>query len=645
MRPRLSSRVSLFDSSSQASPSDTAANITNRADHFRRLFGLTWRYRWGCVLALVWDVGVEALALCGFIYSGLALDILRHQAQPDSVAEPHWPLGIAPPSDWVLWKTLALASGMVMAITLLRTYARYRTRLTSEKLIQRITVDLRTALYDKLQRLGFSWFDTHDSGGLINRVTGDAGSVRLFIEGVVLQLIISTAALTLFLFYMFREHALLTLAVLVVFPVQAWILVKYSRSIETRLRRNREALDRLIQTLQECIIGVKVVKGFGQEKQVIDRFAERNSDAYDARMSIVKTNSALLPWIMTLGFLQIAILLLYGGHLVNIGPEAGGIALGTLWVFFSLVRQLAGQVDAIVSSASSIPESLVGASRVFELLDAPIEIAAPVDAYAPSEIRGRIEFEHVSCRYRADSPLVLEDVSFVVEPGEAVAMVGPAGGGKSTIFNLIGRFYDATSGRVLVDGVDVRQWDPAALRRAVSVVFQEPFLFSNTIANNVRFGVPDATDEAVQRAVQDAIAEEFVSTSKDGYQTIIGERGLTLSGGERQRLSIARAILPDAPILLLDDAMASVDARTEVRIAANLDRVMHGRTTLVIAHRLSTLRRADRVLVVERGRITAQGTHENLMRDSEHYREAATLQLDHDREENSDTIESQEVVR
>lgn len=637
--------MSLFSSPSHESSSDKPAIVGKRVDHFRRLFGLTWRYRWGCAAALVWDVGVEALALCGFIYSGLALDILRHHAQPDTATTPHWPLGIAPPGDWPLWRLLAIASGMVMLITGLRTYARYRTRLTSEKLIQRITVDLRTSLYDKLQRLGFSWFDTHDSGGLINRVTGDAGSVRLFIEGVVLQLIISVAALTLFLFYMFREHAGLTLAVLIVFPIQAWILVKYSRSIETRLRRNREALDRLIQTLQECIIGVKVVKGFGQEKQVIDRFAERNDDAYDARLSIVKTNSSLLPWITTLGFLQIAILLLYGGHLVNLGPAAGGIALGTLWVFFSLVRQLAGQVDAIVSSASSIPESLVGAARVFELLDAPIEIAAPPDAYAPTEVRGRIEFDHVSFRYRADTPLVVEDVSFIVEPGEAVAMVGPSGGGKSTILDLIGRFYDVTSGRVLVDEVDVRQWDPAVLRKAVSIVFQEPFLFSNTIANNVRFGVPDAPDDAVQQAVKDAIAEEFVGTSKNGYETIIGERGLTLSGGERQRLSIARAILPDAPILLLDDAMASVDARTEVRIAANLDRVMRGRTTLVIAHRLSTLRRADRVLVVEHGRITAQGTHENLMRDSEHYREAATLQLDRDREEETESFESQEVAR
>ncbi|MCC6907630.1 MAG: ABC transporter ATP-binding protein [Phycisphaerales bacterium] len=636
--------MSLFESSQQAAPPETAGSSANRADHFRRLFGLTWRYRWGCLVALVWDVGVEALALCGFIYSGLALDILRDQAQPEASAPPRWPLGLAPPADWPLWKTLSLASGAVLVITLLRTYARYRTRLSSETLIQRITVDLRTALYDKLQRLGFSWFDTHDSGGLINRVTGDAGSVRLFIEGVVLQLIISATALTLFLFYMFREHAWLTLALLAVFPVQAWILVRYSRSIERRLRTNREALDRFIQTLQECIIGVKVVKGFGQERQVMGRFAVRNTDAYEARMAITKTNASLLPWITTLGFLQIAILLLYGGHLVNLGPAAGGIALGTLWVFFSLVRQLAGQVETIVSSASSIPESLVGAARVFELLDAPVEIAAPPDAYAPKEIRGRIEFDRVSFRYRPDTPLVLEDVSFVVEPGESVAMVGPAGGGKSTIFDLIGRFYDATSGRVLVDGVDVRQWDPVALRRAVSIVFQEPFLFSNTIANNVRFGVPDAPDEAVQRAVRDAIAEEFVTAAKDGYETIIGERGLTLSGGERQRLSIARAILPDAPILLLDDAMASVDARTEVRIAANLDRVMRGRTTLLIAHRLSTLRRADRVLVVERGRIVAQGTHETLMRESDHYREAALLQLDRDRQEESGSLASQEVA-
>lgn len=596
-------------------------------------------------MALLWEVGAEALALGAFVYSGLALDVLRHRALPDTTEDPQWPLGVAPPTHWPLWQILSIAAGMVLLITLLRAYARYRTRLANETLIQRITVDLRTALYDKLQRLGFSWFDTHDSGGLINRVTGDAGSVRLFIEGVVLQLIISTAALGLFLFYMFREHVWLTLAVITVFPLQAWVLLKYSRSIEPRLQSHRETLDRLIQTLQECIIGVKVIKGFGQEEQVKARFGERNEDAFDARMKIVRTNATLLPWITTLGFLQIAVLLLYGGHLVQIGPAAGGIALGTLWVFFSLVRQLAGQVETIVSSAASIPESMVGANRVFELLDAPVEIAAPPGAHAPKEVRGRIEFEGVSFRYRPEAPLVLEDVSFVVEAGETVALVGPAGGGKSTIFNLLCRFYDATAGRVLVDGVDVRQWDPAALRRAVSIVFQEPFLFSNTIANNVRFGAADAGDEAVQRAVRDAVAEEFVAASRDGYQTIIGERGLTLSGGERQRLSIARAILPDAPILLLDDAMASVDARTEVRIAANLDRVMRGRTTLLIAHRLSTLRRADRVLVIERGRVTAEGAHEHLMRGNEHYRQAALLQLDREREEEPDEVESPEVVR
>ncbi len=598
-------------------------------------------------MALLWEVGAEALALGAFVYSGVALDVLRHRALPDTTQDPHWPLGIAPAGDRPLWQILSLAAGMVLLITLLRAYARYRTRLANETLIQRITVDLRTALYDKLQRLGFAWFDTHDSGGLINRVTGDAGSVRLFIEGVVLQLIISTAALGLFLFYMFREHAWLTLAVITVFPLQAWVLIRYSRSIEPRLQSHRETLDRLIQTLQECIIGVKVIKGFGQEEQVKARFAERNEDAFDARMKIVRTNASLLPWITTLANLQIAILLLYGGHLVFIGPAAGGIALGTLWVFFSLVRQLAGQVETIVSSAASIPESMVGANRVFELLDAPVEIAAPAAAYAPADVRGRIEFDRVSFRYRSEAPLVLEEVSFTVEAGETVALVGPAGSGKSTIFSLLCRFYDATDGRVLVDGVDVRQWDPAALRRAVSVVFQEPFLFSNTIANNVRFGVPDAADEAVQRAVRDAVAEEFVTSSRDGYQTIIGERGLTLSGGERQRLSIARAILPEAPVLLLDDAMASVDARTEVRIAANLDRVMRGRTTLIIAHRLSTLRRADRVLVIERGRVTAEGTHEHLMRQNEHYRQAALLQLDREREEERERgeVESPEVVR
>lgn len=601
-----------------------------------RLLGLTWSHRRAALVDLFWSMLVQGLLLASFVYSGLALDVMRKWAD-GRAPEPKWPLGIVPPSGWGAWAALATAAGLVLGMTVLRSAASYMARVADESLIQEIIVKLRTDLYAQLQGMSFGWFDSHDTGGLINRVTTDAGSVRMFIQGVAVKTLIAIATLALFLGYMLKAHAWLTLAVLSVLPVQAFVLWRYAKESRPHLKAVRESNDRLVQTLQESVIGVKVVKGFGQERQMIERFGERIEDFRAKRMPIAWVTGKYMPLMPVSAFVQLSILLLYGGHLVQVGRGEGrgageGIALGTLWVFLGLLRQLAAQIDVIVSSASSIPEALTGAERVFELLDARAEISSPERPEAKGTVLGRITFEGVTFRY-GEGPAVLEGIDLDIRAGERIALVGPAGSGKSTLLALVPRFQDPVEGRVLVDGVDVRGWDLCALRRGVGLVFQEAFLFSNTIGSNVAYGKSGASEAEQWAALRSAAAEDFVRESERGLETIIGERGLTLSGGQRQRLSLARAMLPAPPVLLLDDTTAAVDARTEGEISESLNRLMRGRTTIIVSHRLTTLRRADRIVVLERGRITDIGTHEELMERSEHYRTSALLQLARDKAE------------
>ena len=597
-----------------------------------RLLLMAWEHRWLCLTSLVWSLGVQVLLLSGFIFSGLAIDLVRQADHPGDANSIRWPLGLSPPDDASLISKILLASGLVLAFTLVRSFGNYGSRMADERLVQRIIVNLRVRLYDRLQRMSFSYFDQQDSGTLINRVTGDAASVRLFIQNVIIRMAVTAATLVLFVGYLLHEHALLTLSVISVVPFQVLVVRRYAVRIRPQFLAMRQSMDRLIQALQESILGVRVVRGFGQEQQIVDKLNERNEQARQRRMDIVNTSGTYMPAVPAVNFIQLSILLGYGGYLVYLGPESGGIALGTMWVFLGLIRQLSGHVDRIVQSASTIPEAMTGAQRVFELLDTPIEIASPNEGngYAES-LQGRIEFQDVSFAYGSEGDAlepVLENVSLRIEPGETVAIVGPAGAGKTTLLNLIGRFYDATSGHVLVDDVDVRACDLVSLRRQIGYAMQEPFLFSNSISKNIAFGEREASGEFIRHVAGEASAISFIDDKERQFGTIVGERGLNLSGGERQRLSLARSLLTRPPILLLDDATSSVDARTEVEIQGALEDVMRDRTTIIVAHRLSALRKADRIIVLERGQITAIGTHDELMKKNEHYRQAAMIQLE-----------------
>ena len=589
----------------------------------RRLFGLAWRYRLHCLQVLGIQLVLLTLGIGGLSFTGLGIDYIRHKLDhtaPVGAKGLHFIL----PEDWAPGQVLGLLAGMILLFALVRAVLNYIYAVSVNRLVQqKLVVDLRGEVYEKLQQLSFRFFDANTTGSIITRVTGDVQSVRMFVDQVLIQSVIMVISLTAYVIYMASLSPTLTAVCLATTPALCVLAAWFSRKIQPQYALNRTLVEQMVQILTENINGIAVTKGFGREGEARAKFDAANLACLVQQRGIFWQVSLFSPAVGFLTRINMMVLLGYGGWLV----AHDQLPLGAgLVVFAGLLEQFSGQVNNVATIVNSVQQSLIGARRVFEILDAPVEVKSAPDAIRRPRLNGAVDFENVSFAYDG-AEAVVRDINLAVSPGQCVAILGATGAGKSVLMSLIPRFFDPTAGRVLVDGQDVRRLNLEDVRRNIGLVFQESFLFSNTIAANIAFGHPEATREQIERAARIAAAHDFIVSLPEGYDTVLGESGNSLSGGQRQRLAIARAVLLEPAILLLDDPTAAIDSETEHEIFDALDRAIAGRTTFIVAHRLSTLRRADFIIVMEDGRIVQRGTHEELMRLNGPYLRVANLQL------------------
>jgi ABC-type multidrug transport system fused ATPase/permease subunit len=489
-------------------------------------------------------------------------------------------------------------------------------RLISGRQALDVEMDMRSGLYAHLVRLSFGFYDRHQTGQLMSRASVDLQGVRFFLGyGLIFffQNVLTVVSVTAVLFFFEWRLALIVLAVT---PLLVVLAYRYSHVSHPTLRDVQQRLADVATVAEENIVGVHVVKAFAQEPAERTKFEERSERVFEQTLRANRQRATYVPLISFVPLLAQAAVLLIGARMVR----NGSLTPGSFVAFNLYLGMLVLPLRALGMWIGQSQRATAAGERIFEIVDEPEEVADKPDAVKLPTGDGAIRFENVSFEY-LPGRTVLDGVDLEIAPGSTIALIGHTGSGKTTLTSLIPRFYDVTAGRVTLDGVDVRDVTLASLRREIGVIAQDPFLFSASVRDNIAFGRGDLSHDEVEAAARAAQAHEFIERLPNGYDTVIGERGITLSGGQRQRIAIARALAVDPRILILDDATASVDASTEARIRAGLRAAMRNRTTLIIAHRLSTLALADEIVVLDGGRVAARGTHEELVRTSSVYRE------------------------
>jgi ATP-binding cassette, subfamily B, multidrug efflux pump len=520
---------------------------------------------------------------------------------------------------------ILLAVGGLVVAAMLRGLFTFLQGYLAERASQGVAYDLRNDLFAKIERLGFAYYDRIETGQLVTRLTSDVEQIRTFAGSGAVQLAAAVVMLfgtTTLLVLIDPQLALLALSIV---PVIFVILLRFVRRIGPLFRQVQQTLGRLNSVLQEDLAGIRVIRTFVREDHEVARYRSVNDELLEKNLKTVRTFSNNFPFVFLLANVGTLIIVLFGGLQVM----GGRLTIGELVAFNTYLGFLLFPIFTIGFLAAGISRAGASSLRIFEVLDAPLEIEDATDAVPLPPIRCRVEFDDVHFRYPGDEREILSGVSFSAEPGQTVAILGTTGSGKSTLVNLIPRFYDVTAGSVRLDGYDVREVTLASLRSQIGVVMQSSLLFSGPVRDNIAYGKPDATQEEIEEAARAAQADEFIRDLPEGYDTVVGERGLGLSGGQRQRVAIARALLIDPRLLILDDSTSAVDAETEAAIQESLDRLMREsfRTVFVIAQRISTVRDADLILVLDNGEVAAMGTHEELLSTSELYNEILGSQV------------------
>ena len=497
--------------------------------------------------------------------------------------------------------------GVLIGLALTRGICNYSRGMLFERISQSVSYDMRTGLYEHLEEMPYGFYDTHRVGEIMSRMTGDLEGVRGLIAGGLVTVFDNALCFVGSLIFMTFMCWQITLMLLVFCPILAVLAWRFNKKIRPIFREIREQNAVLNTRTQENLAGMRVVKAFAREEYESERFREDNRELLRQNLRATWTWSNFVPLMEALSGLCTPVALVGGAILTAQGTISVGTLVGVtgyIWMLTNPMRQLSNIINMVAQAITS-------AEKLFYYVDFGASIREPENARTPGEYAGHVQFEHVDFSY--GDAQVLKDITFEAKPGQTIAVMGATGAGKSTLVTLLGRYYDIQGGSIKIDGIDVREHSLKPLRRHIGYVAQETFLFSDTLEDNIRFGRPDEARERVERSAEVAQATEFIDHLPDGYETIVGERGMGLSGGQKQRVAIARAVLIDPSILVLDDSTSAVDMETEYEIQQQLKEVLKGRTTFIIAHRISSVKNADLILVLEDGRIAERGTHAELL--------------------------------